>query len=191
VTIISLSCQCGAVIGTAINITPSSGNRVVCCCSDCQAFAEHLNRESDTLDKFGGTEIFQTSLSQVKIDQGQDKLKSLRLTKGGLLRWYTECCNTPVANTASAKIPFAGVIHTFQDVADPENTLGPIRAIVQTQYAKGTPDYPKHSAKFPVGITLRIMRKLLLWKLQGKGKPSVFFNVNGQPLVKPIIVNEE
>jgi len=191
VTIISLSCQCGAVIGTAINITPSSGNRVVCCCSDCQAFAEHLNRESDTLDKFGGTEIFQTSLSQVKIDQGQDKLKSLRLTKGGLLRWYTECCNTPVANTASAKIPFAGVIHTFHDVADPENTLGPIRAIVQTQYAKGTPDYPKHSAKFPVGITLRIMRKLLLWKLQGKGKPSVFFNVNGQPLVKPIIVNEE
>lgn len=185
---LALSCQCGAVKGSAIDITASNSNRVVCCCSDCQAFAWHLHR-ADTLDEFGGTEIFQTSLSQVKIDQGHDQLQSLRLTSKGLLRWYTACCNTPVANTASLKIPFAGIIHTFWDTTD-KDQLGPIRAHVQTRDAIGTPDYPDHSAKFPVGITLRIMRQVLTWKLQGKGKPSVFFADDGKPVKKPIIVNK-
>ena len=190
-TTIALSCSCGTVKGSAKNITPSTGNRVKCCCCDCQELAAHLDRESDILDEFGGTEIFQMPLSAVTIDQGQDKLQCLRLKKDGLLRWYTTCCNTSVANTVSTKIPFAGIIHTFQDVPDKEKTLGPFLAIVQTQYAKGTPDYPEHHAKFPIGITFRIIRKILLWKLQGKGKPSPFFNDDGRPIVKPDIVHNE
>lgn len=186
-TTINLTCGCGAVTGCAANVTPSSGSRVVCCCSDCQDFAAHIGRESDTLDTFGGTEIFQMSQSQVTIDQGHDKLQSMRLSKKGLLRWYTSCCNTPVGNTMSAGMPFVGVIHTFMDIPDRDAALGPVRAYVQTQHAKGEPDYPHHSPKFPLGITLRIMRKMLAWKIQGKHKPSVFFGDDGRPVVKPII----
>jgi len=189
-TTIDLKCQCGQVTGTASNITPSSGNRVVCCCSSCQSFARHLKRESDTLDSFGGTDILQMSQSQISISQGQDKLQSMRLSRKGLLRWYTSCCNTPVANTISASMPFAGVIHTFLDVPDRDSILGPVKAYVQTQDAQGEPDYPKHSAKFPIGITLSIMRKMLVWKIQGKQKPSVFFGDDGRPVLKPTILDE-
>ena len=189
-TTISLKCQCGQVTGQATNITPSSGTRVVCCCSDCQAFTTFLEREAETLDEFGGTEVFQMSQSQLSIQQGHDKLQSMRLTKKGLLRWYTSCCNTPVGNTMNAKMPFVGVIHTFIDEPNRDSVLGPVRAFVQTQHARGVPDYPKHAPKFPLGITARIIRKMIVWKLQGKQKPSVFFDDEGRPVVKPIIANE-
>jgi len=190
-SILRLSCKCGAVSGTATNLNASSGNRVVCCCNDCQAFAKHLGAEADTLDEFGGTDLFQTSQSQVRIEQGQEKLQSVRLTKKGLLRWYTTCCKTPVGNTINAKMPFVGLIHTFIDIPDRATALGPVRAYVQTQHAKGTPNYPKHHAKFPLGITLRILRKMLVWKISGKQKPTVFFKDDGQPVVKPIVLEQD
>jgi len=46
-TTLSLKCKCGKVKGRATDITPSSGNRVVCCCSDCQAFAAYLKIAAD------------------------------------------------------------------------------------------------------------------------------------------------
>ncbi len=187
-TSINLKCKCGEVKGRATDVTPDSGTRVICCCSDCQAFAVHLERDSDTLDKFGGTEIFQVSQSQVTIQKGHDKLRSLRLTDTGLLRWYTSCCNTPVANTINANLPFVGILHTFMSVPDRDNVLGPVRAVVQTQYAKGNPDYPKHAKKFPIGITLRIIRKMMVWKSKGMHKPSAFFADDGLPAAKPVVL---
>ena len=187
---IKLKCQCGAVQGTAINITPENGNRLVCCCSDCQAFAEHLERASDVLDEFGGTEIFQTSQSQVRIKKGGRHLRSLKLSSKGLTRWYTDCCNTPVANTINAGFPFAGVIHSFMDVrGDKDAAMGPVRAYVQTQYARGTPTHPKSSKKFPIGVTLTIMHKIMKWKMKGMQKPSVFFDDDGNPVVEPKTLN--
>lgn len=184
---VPLKCRCGAVKGTATNITPASGNRVVCCCADCQAFASYLGNESQTLDEFGGTDIFQTTQSQLRLSQGQDKLQGMRLSKKGLLRWYTSCCNTPVGNTMNASMPFVGVIHSFMDLPDRDGVLGPVRAYVQTQFATGSPSYPTHHKKFPLGITFRIMRKILLWKVRGLQRPSVFFNDNGEPLRKPVV----
>ena len=189
-TDLSLKCRCGEVTGRATDVTPSSGNRVICCCCDCQAFATYLGREEDVLDAFGGTELLHMSQSQVTIQQGHDKLQSMRLSDNGMLRWYTSCCNTPIGNTMNAKMPFVGLVHAFLDVQDWDKVLGPVKAVVQTQYAKGEPDYPKHSPKFPLGVTLRIVGKLLLWKLQGKQKPSVFFSDDGRPVSKPIIASE-
>lgn len=184
---VSLKCQCGAVTGTATKITPSNGNRLVCCCDDCQSFAAHLGQEEAVLDEFGGTEIFQTSQSQITIEQGLDNLRCMRLKETGLLRWHTSCCNTAIGNSMNASMPFFGVIHTFIDDDNRDQTLGPIKAYVQTQHAKGEPDYPKHAAKFPLGVTLSIVGKILLWKLQGKSKPSAFFGKDGRAIVKPVV----
>jgi len=185
-----LSCECGKVTGEIVNANANSGIRVVCCCDDCQTFANHLNKTDQTLDEFGGTEIYQTSQSQVVIHTGLDQLQCLRLKPKGLLRWYTGCCNTPVANTVSAGMPFAGMINTFwHKDNNPDADIGPVRAYVQTQHATGTPTYPKASAKFPLGITLHIMRKMLGWKVRGMSKPSVFFK-DGRPAVKPVLVFE-
>ena len=188
---IKLKCSCGAVQGTAVNITPSSGNRVICCCDDCQKFANHLDCKTPILDEFGGTDLFQTSQSQVRIESGAEHLRCLRLTSKGLFRWYTGCCNTPVGNTFSASMPFIGIFQNFIDLGDERDTvLGPVRAYVQTQHALGTPTYPSSAKKFPIGITLRIMRKMLLWKLKGMNKPSVFFTDNGEPTVKPTVLTD-
>ena len=186
-TTVALECRCGKVRGMASGITPSSGNRVVCCCSDCQAFVNELER-SDTLDQFGGSELYQTSQSQVKIVEGADQLQCLRLSPKGLLRWYTGCCNTPVANTINASMPFVGIMTGFMKDIDRESVLGPVRAYVQTQHAIGTPDYPHSALKFPLGITLRIIRKMLGWKIRGMHKPSAFFRADGTPVSKPTVL---
>ena len=188
---VKLSCSCGAVQGVAINVTAKTGTRVVCCCDDCQKFAAHLHREADILDKFGGTDIYQTSQSQIKIDSGAEHIRCLRLTSKGLFRWYTDCCKTPIGNTLSSGFPFVGVIHNFMNIEGSRDTvLGSVRAYVQTKHARGTPNYPNSSEKFPIGITLRIMRKMLVWKVRGMNRPSVFFAENGKASVKPIILEE-
>lgn len=195
-TDIKLECTCGKVQGVATNITPNNGNRVVCCCSDCQAFAKVLERENDVLDEFGGTDLYQTSQSQVKITQGAEHLQCLRLKPKGLLRWYTGCCNTPIGNALNAKMPFFGIVHSFMQAdVQREKTLGPVLAYVQTQDARkrATPpylDYPHHAEKFPLGITFRIIIKMLGWKFRGMGKPSAFFDDQARPVVKPRIVEE-
>lgn len=185
----AVGCSCGAVKGVALNITPSSGNRVVCCCSGCQAFVTYLERD-DVLDQFGGTDLYQTSQSQIRIDQGNEQLKSVRMTPKGVLRWYAGCCNTPIGNTMSAGVPFVGVIGDFLKVDNRERDLGPVRAYVQLQHAKGEPDYPHGAQKFPLGITLRIARKMLAWKLTGKSRPSSFFDDDGKPVSKPTLADQ-
>ncbi len=182
---INLTCSCGAVKGTAINITPKNGTRVICCCDDCQAFANYLGAEEKILDAFGGTDIYQTSQSQIKINKGAEHLRCIQLTSKGLMRWYTGCCNTPVGNTMNASIPFIGIIHNFIDVqSNRDNTLGPVSAYVQTQYARGCPTYPHSAKKFPIGITFKIIQKIIIWRIKGMNKPSAFFNEKGQPIAK-------
>jgi len=128
-------------------------------------------------------------MSRVRIDSGAEQLRCLRLSPKGAKRWYTNCCQTPVGNTVSAAFPFVGVIHSFlDDELDRDKELGPIRAYVQTQHALGTPSYPHSAKKFPPGITFRILRKMLVWKLQGLAKPSAFFDENGRPVSPPHIL---
>lgn len=187
---IPLQCHCGSVKGLVKNAAADSGNRIVCCCSDCQEFARYLKRGDDVLDQFGGTEIYQTSQAQVSIQQGAEQLRSVKMTPKGLIRWYTHCCNTPIGNTMNASMPFVGLIHSFINPKNTDKQLGPVRAYVQCQYALGEPDYPHSAKKFPPGITFRIMRKMLVWKLRGMNKPSVFFNEDGKPVYKPALADK-
>ena len=186
---VKLKCSCGAVQGKILNVTPENSNRLVCCCDDCQRFAAHLMREEEILDDFGGTEIVQTSQSQVRITKGAKHLQAIRLTHKGLTRWYTDCCNTPVANTINAAFPFAGVIHNFMNIKrHGDDVLGPVRAYVQVKHARGVPDYPNSAAGFPLGVTLKIMLKIFRWKVKGMQKPSPFFDDDGKPVSKPEIL---
>ncbi|MBX2839488.1 MAG: hypothetical protein KTR35_21715 [Gammaproteobacteria bacterium] len=189
---LELQCACGQVQGTLTNANANNGNRVVCCCHSCQTFANHLGKGSEVLDAYGGTDIYQTSQSQVFFQKGQDQLRCLRLTRKGLTRWYTDCCKTPVANTASAGMPFAGLLHSiFKEPDQYEAAFGTVRAHVQLQDAIGDPNYPNGADKYPLGITLRIMRLMLGWKIRGMQTPSVFFGSDGRPVVKPEIINEQ
>ena len=83
--------------GIASDVSPPTGFRFVCYCKDCQAFAHFLDR-ADVLDPAGGTDIFHMPPGRVKLTAGTDALRCLRLSNK-VLRWYTECCRTPIANT--------------------------------------------------------------------------------------------
>src|SRR6516162_5125147 len=109
-----LRCRCGRMRGVASDVSPSTGFRVVCYCKDCQAFARFLER-ADVLDPAGGTDIFQMPPGRVKLTAGTDAMRCLRLSNK-VLRWYSDCCRTPIANTAARPhFPLIGVVHSFMD----------------------------------------------------------------------------
>ena len=122
-----LGCRCGHVRGTANDVAPDTGFRFVCYCHDRQAFARFLARP-DVLDPGGGTDIFHMPAGRVRFAAGTDAVRCLQFS-GRVFRWYTECCRTPIANTAGPRFPVVGIIHCFMillfngrdvdDAADP------------------------------------------------------------------------
>ena len=126
---VPLRCRCGRVRGVASDVSPSSGFRFVCYCKDCQAFAHFLERP-DVLDPAGGTDIFQMPPACVKLTAGTETVRCLRLSDKGVLRWYTDCCRTPIGNTAaSPRFPVVAVVHSFMihggDGRSRDEVLGP------------------------------------------------------------------
>ena len=111
---IPLRCQCGHVRGIAHAVSPSGGFRFVCYCSDCQTFSRFLNRP-DMLDVAGGTDIFHMPVGRIEMTEGVDAVRCLQLSRK-VLRWYTECCKTPIGNTTTrAGVPVVAIIHSFMD----------------------------------------------------------------------------
>ena len=101
---INLKCSCGKVRGKTKNVNESSGTRIMCCCDDCQSFAQYLEQESSVLDQYGGTDIFQMPISYIKITEGMKQISSVRLSAKGMYRWYTKCCNTPIGNSMNKPV---------------------------------------------------------------------------------------
>lgn len=184
---LALSCQCGTVSGVVEHVTRRSSTRLVCYCSDCQAFANKLGPAERVLNEHGGTEIFQVAPSRVKLSQGRDQIACLKLSEKGPLRWYAACCNSPIGNTMTPNVPFIGLISTFVDmdsVAQDPN-VGPVRCHCQTQHAAQTWPSDQKRNGFPVRVTARMMTLILWWKMRGLGKENPFFMVDGEPIASP------
>lgn len=181
--------------GVATDVTPDNGNRVVCMCDDCQAFALFLECP-DTLDQYGGTDIYQTTPAQLRITDGVEHLRCVRLSPKGLLRWYAGCCNTPIANTAdTARAPFAGVVHTFMDHAASGrargDVLGPPLGYLMAKFALGEPPANAH-ATVPLSLLIRSIKYLLRGLVTGKASPSPFFDARTKaPVVEPKVLTTE
>jgi len=185
---IPIGCQCGQVSGKVILSSEKELNRLVCCCKDCQNFANKLNAEN-VLDEFGGTELLQVLPSSIQLEQGIDKLLCVKLSAKGLHRWYTVCCNTLVGNSISAKVPFFGIINSFVKLDN--RGLDAIKPISIYLYArdalKPIPLKNSHS-KMPITLLGRALFKMLLSKIKGNGLPSPFYSENGYAIAKPIIL---
>jgi hypothetical protein len=181
--------------GVATEVRPDNGNRIVCMCDDCQAFALFLDRP-DALDQYGGTDIYQTTPSQLTITDGIEHLRCMRLSPKGLFRWYAGCCNTPIANTAdTARAPFAGVIHTFMDHdasgRSRDDVLGPPLGLLMAKFALGQPPAGAHPT-VPPSIMVRTVKYLLKGLVTGKASPSPFFDARTKsPVVVPKVLTKE
>lgn len=178
--------------GAATNVSPETGNRIVCYCDDCQAFVHFLGR-SDVLDAHGGTDIFQMTPAQLRITAGMESVECLRLTEKGLVRWFSGCCQTPMANTvASPRVPFVGVVHCFMDHAADgrprDDVLGPPRGWIQGRFAPG--GLPPHAhPRAPLGLIVRAARLLARAWVTGKSRPSPLFDPKtGKPVARPRVL---
>jgi hypothetical protein len=186
-----LRCRCGHVRGVAREVSPAAGFRFVCYCTDCQAFARFLERP-DVLDATGGTDIFQMAAGRVRLTAGVDVVRCLSFS-GKVLRWYADCCRTPIANTAaSARFPVAALIHSFIDNEangrSRDEALGlPLCRIYEHSATGPLP------ANAPPPPSLRVFvhrtSRILGWWVRGLGRPNPFFDERSRaPLCAPQVL---
>lgn len=182
-----IQCECGSLLGHIGGKGITS--RVICYCSDCQAFAKYLGKSDNILDAHGGTDIVQLAQPRLHITQGLEHLAILRLSSKGLLRWYASCCNTPIGNTLSnPKVSFMGLVHSCLDKTWLETDFGRDVAKVNTESATGEPK-PKTSGLF--GNVMRFFVIALSTLISGKYKNSELFTSDGTPIVIPTILTDE
>jgi uncharacterized protein DUF6151 len=168
-------CRCGELHGQLTGASPSTVNRIVCYCDDCQAFAHHLGR-ADLLDSQGGTDIVQVAPASLTFDRGWERIAGLRLTPKGLYRWYASCCKTPVGNTLSPNIPFVGIVaQAFAGPGQsPDAVFGRPTGAILGKYAVGGP--PPGSTGMNLRLFARALSKVVGWRLQGRAWPHPFFD---------------
>jgi hypothetical protein len=189
-----LRCRCGRVRGVAREVAPSAGFRFVCYCSDCQAFARFLDRP-DVFDAAGGTDIFQMPAGRLKLTAGIDAVRSLRFSSK-VFRWYTDCCHTPISNTAAGpRLPVVALVHSFMsDTADGRSRdaiLGPPLCRIYERSAIGP--LPLNAPPPP---SLRVFAnravKILGWWWGGLARPNPFFDeLTKAPLCAPRVLNPD
>jgi hypothetical protein len=183
---IALRCRCGAVSGEVSEVSPATCNHAVCYCRDCRAFAHFL--DVDILDGYGGTDIVQFAPSRIRITAGHEHMRSMRLTPKGLLRWYAECCRTPIGNMLSIKVPFVGLPRVcLPDVRD--DLVGPAPGVQGHLAPGGTP--PGAHARAPLGYIARAFALMFRWWVGGHGRPSAYFHDDGTPRVVPEVLAPE
>lgn len=172
---VPLSCACGKLHGTVLEVAPQSGCRVVCYCDDCQAFARFLGRP-DIMDPWGGTDVFQVAPRCVHIQDPSRVLACVRLSEKGMYRWYCGECRTPVGNTVGPRVPFVGLIHCFMDHA---SSGRPRDAVLgEPYYSQGkfaAPDLPETRKGVPWGAIRKSGYLISKWWFRGAGAPSPFF----------------
>jgi hypothetical protein len=170
-----LRCRCGEVTGRANDASPSTVNRVVCYCSDCQAFARYLGR-ADLLDAQGGSDIVQVAPASLRLHSGTERIVALRFTEKGLYRFYADCCKTPFGNLVGTAIPFIGiVVQAFEgDARRRDELLGKPTGAIHGQDAIGTA--PPGSRKVRPRLVLRVVRLVLGWRLSGRAWPHPYFD---------------
>ena len=193
-SMVSISCSCGAVRGSVSGVGSRWGRRIVCLCRDCQAFARFLQRSAEILDDNGGTDIFQVTPSQITLDRGQENLACMKLSPKGILRWSTSCCNTPVGNMlASFKVPFVGIPHLFMDHAADGKTrdaaLGPVSYRIHGRDGYGQLSADTHD-KAPFKLIPLTLGRLIIERLRGHHLPTPFFDTsNGEPVSTPRVLS--
>ena len=184
-TMHSIQCNCGAIQGHIEG--EGSHSRIICCCTDCRAFARYLGKPSDVLDEQGGTEVLQVAQHRLRFAKGIEHLAALRLSEKGLVRWYAQCCGTPIGNTmADPRMAFIGLIHTCLDKARIVEDFGSAIAVANVDTALGN---PKPKQRGIPGVVARFIWILATTWIGGGYKNSPLYNASGSLRVEPKVLS--
>jgi len=185
-----LRCRCGTLQGY---IEPSTAAvRAVCYCKDCQAYARFL-RTPGVVDEDGGTEVVASLPKHLHFTAGVEALACMSLRERGLLRWYANCCNTPVANTPrNPNMPYAGVIHSCLEASSPtiESSFGARRIAVNTKSARNK---VRSTPIASTAAVLALLMSMLVSRMTGSYKVNPFFISDSLIPIRPpqILSNAE
>jgi len=190
-----LQCQCGLV--RAEIDCRGTHNRLICYCTDCQAFGRFVVGLRETaansgsgqpiLDAQGGTELLQVAQSKLRFLHGEDQLLAVRLSEKGMIRWYTRCCQTPIGNTmASRGGAFIGLIHSCLTRPQLNTDFGDKVAQLNTDTALGTPKPPQNGLFRVISSFLWL---LISERLSGRYRQSPLFNADGSPRSVPRVLS--
>lgn len=181
-----LRCACGKLHGHVVPARTS--RRAICYCRDCRAYARHLGHAA-VLDAHGGTEVVAMHPQHVHFAEA-DTLACLSLRKGGLLRWFAECCDTPIANTPrDARIAYAGVVHTCLEPGPPslDASFGTAKVAANTKSALDAVDATPFTT---LAAVLQIGASMVAARMSGSYRRSPFFR-DGMPLRKATVLTPE
>src|SRR5262249_6357896 len=132
----------------------------------------------DVLDTAGGTDIFQMPTGRVKLTAGTDAVRCLQFSSK-VFRWYTDCCRTPIGNTAGPRFPLVGLIHSFMSEDADGRSRDEARAPPLCRIYEG-PAIGSLPPNTPAPPSLRLFAlrasRLLGWWLGGLGRPNPFFD---------------
>jgi len=186
---VQVRCKCGEVRGVVNDPSPRTVNRVTCYCDDCQAFVHQLGR-ADLLNAKGGSDIIQVAPAALSFTQGQHHIVGLRLKPNGLYRWYARCCNTPVGNTLTPSIPFVGLLAQAFDEPRLDDVVGAPMGSIFGKFATGDP--PAGSKGLNVPLLVRVLGKVLGWRLRRRAWPHPFFSQEtGTPLFTVTVLSQD
>lgn len=174
------NCQCGKISGEIDKPEEMKGIRFICMCKDCQAFASFLGNAEKILDKNAGSEVVPVFPKLIRITQGRELVKGIKLTKKtDTFRWYASCCRSPLANSLSSEKGYIGLFTQRLNSEDRES-LGPI--CVRANGESGIPPLPKGTSKrFPIKFLFVTIRAILRVNIKGWKRPNPFFDDNNQP----------
>lgn len=182
-----IQCKCGAVKAQLNSVGTS--NRLICYCTDCRAFAHFLGNAPCVLDEQGGTEIVQVAQQHLRFCQGEALISAVRLSEKGMIRWYAECCKTPIGNTmASPKAAFIGLIHSCLDRPQMDKDFGAKVAVLNTDTALGQ---TKPKQRGLLGVLVRFIWIVLTNLVTAGYKKSPLFTASGLPQVSPKILRAD
>ncbi|MFO6465408.1 DUF6151 family protein [Jannaschia sp. KMU-145] len=177
---LGFACRCGELRGVVADVAPADYTHIACHCADCRSAYTHLGLADPEK-----VEILQTAQDRIRITQGGENLRIMRLSPKGALRWYATCCDTPLFFTPTkARFVHVGV---NADRLDDATEAGPVvaEAFIPAPDGKaGHKGMPKMVGKMLVRMAAK--------NLNGDWKDSPFFEADGTtPTVIPQVLTRE
>ena len=141
---------------------------------------------SDVLDAQGGSDLFQALPEDVVILKGVEHLDCLRLSEKGPLRWFTNCCSSPMCNTGARRaLPLASfLVSGFTELG----RLGPPIARVNRKTAIGHVEGEKGNWKT---IVFKFIGRAIESYASLGFRHNPFFDKGGRPIAQPYLLDDE
>ena len=192
-TKLDFQCECGSVSGQINDIEVGDGLRFVCHCDDCQVSAHALNHP-ETLDANGGTSAVLLDSSKLNIDNGLNKLATMKVAaikSRPVLRWYCNNCKTPLFNTYDSSYrSFLSFLLANSNTVECDRLLGPSMGHVWKKFSVGDVSDKKSANLFK--IIARMVRRQIHARISGGFRKTPLFDPqSGEPIATPIVLPTE